>query len=70
MVGGRILKKDAHLQGVDLAAAGAKVAATVDYLRGQLGEEKWQDGMNPQIPESEMFDNPYQYSDYEPGSER
>jgi hypothetical protein len=23
--------------------------------------------MNPQIPDSEMFDNPYQYSDYEPG---
>jgi 5-methylthioadenosine/S-adenosylhomocysteine deaminase len=70
MVGGRILKRDGALQGVDLAAARAKVAATVDYLRGRLGEEAWQRGMNPQIPESQMFDNPYQYSDYEPGSPR
>jgi 5-methylthioadenosine/S-adenosylhomocysteine deaminase len=70
MVGGRVLKRDGVLQGVDLAAARAKVEATVDYLRKELGEQKWQDGMNPQIPESEMFDNPYQYSDYEPGSQR
>jgi 5-methylthioadenosine/S-adenosylhomocysteine deaminase len=70
MVGGRIVKKDGALQDVDLAAARAKVEATVDYLRGELGEEAWQRGMNPQIPDSEMFDNPYQYSDYEPGSPR
>jgi hypothetical protein len=67
MVGGRLLKKDAALDGIDLAAARGKVAATVDHLRGELGEEAWQRGMNPQIPESEMFDNPYQYSDFEPG---
>jgi 5-methylthioadenosine/S-adenosylhomocysteine deaminase len=70
MVGGKIVKKDGRLVDTDLAAARAKVEATVDYLRGELGEEKWQEGMNPQIPESEMFDNPYQYSDYEPGSSR
>jgi 5-methylthioadenosine/S-adenosylhomocysteine deaminase len=67
MVGGRLVKKDGRLVGIDLAAARAKIESTVDYLRGQLGEEKWADGMNPQIPESEMFDNPYQYSDFEPG---
>jgi cytosine/adenosine deaminase-related metal-dependent hydrolase len=67
MVGGRLLKKDGALVGIDLAAARGKVAATVDHLRGELGEEAWQRGMNPQIPESEMFDNPYQYSDFEPG---
>jgi cytosine/adenosine deaminase-related metal-dependent hydrolase len=67
MVGGRLVKKDGALVGIDLAAARAKVAATVDHLRGELGEEAWQRGMNPQIPESEMFDNPYQYSDFEPG---
>jgi 5-methylthioadenosine/S-adenosylhomocysteine deaminase len=70
MVGGNVVKRDGKLVDTDLAAARAKVEATVDYLRGQLGEEKWQQGMNPQIPESEMFDNPYQYSDYEPGSAR
>jgi 5-methylthioadenosine/S-adenosylhomocysteine deaminase len=67
MVAGRVVKKDGKLVGTDLAAARAKVGATVDYLRGELGEEAWQRGMNPQIPDSEMFDNPYQYSDYEPG---
>jgi cytosine/adenosine deaminase-related metal-dependent hydrolase len=67
MVGGNVVKRDGKLVGTDLAAARAKVGATVDYLRGALGEEAWQRGMNPQIPESEMFDNPYQYSDYEPG---
>ena len=70
MVGGNVVKRDGKLVGTDLAAARAKVGATVDYLKGRLGEEKWQEGMNPQIPESEMFDNPYQYSDYEPGSEK
>jgi cytosine/adenosine deaminase-related metal-dependent hydrolase len=67
MVGGNVVKRDGKLVGADLAAARAKVEATVDYLRGQLGEEAWLRGMNPQIPDSEMFDNPYQYSDYEPG---
>ncbi|MFI6071896.1 amidohydrolase family protein [Actinoplanes sp. NPDC051343] len=67
MVGGNVVKRDGKLVGTDLPAARAKVGATVDYLRGTLGEEAWQRGMNPQIPESEMFDNPYQYSDYEPG---
>jgi cytosine/adenosine deaminase-related metal-dependent hydrolase len=67
MVGGKVVKRDGKLVGIDLAAARAKVGATVDHLRGRLGEEAWQRGMNPQIPESEMFDNPYQYSDFEPG---
>ncbi|MEV6845522.1 amidohydrolase family protein [Actinoplanes sp. NPDC051411] len=67
MVGGNVVKRDGKLVGTDLAAARAKVEATVDHLRGELGEEAWQRGMNPQIPDSEMFDNPYQYSDFEPG---
>jgi 5-methylthioadenosine/S-adenosylhomocysteine deaminase len=68
MVGGRLVKKDGRLVDTDLVTARAKIDATVSYLRGQLGEEAWVNGMNPQIPESEMFDNPYQYSDYDAGS--
>jgi 5-methylthioadenosine/S-adenosylhomocysteine deaminase len=68
MVGGRLVKKDGHLVGIDLATARAKIESTVSYLRGQLGEEAWERGMNPQIPADEMFDNPYQYSDYDAGS--
>ena len=70
MVGGRLVKKDGRLVGTDLAAARAKISNTVEYLRGRLGEEAWANGMNPQIPASEMFDNPYQYSDFEPGKPR
>jgi 5-methylthioadenosine/S-adenosylhomocysteine deaminase len=68
MVGGRLVKKDGRLVGTDLATAREKIESTVSYLRGQLGEEAWARGMNPQIPADEMFDNPYQYSDYDAGS--
>jgi hypothetical protein len=37
----------------------------VEYLRGQLGEEAWQQGMNPDIPETKILDNPYTYTDYQ-----
>jgi 5-methylthioadenosine/S-adenosylhomocysteine deaminase len=49
---------------VDLAAARAKIESTVEYLRSTLGEEAWAQGMHPEIPESKVLDNPYQYSDY------
>jgi urease alpha subunit len=65
LVDGRIVKRDHKLVGVDLAAARAAIDNTVEYLRGQLGEDAWQGGMNPDIPESKVLDNPYQYSDYE-----
>jgi cytosine/adenosine deaminase-related metal-dependent hydrolase len=62
LVGGRVVKQDGKLVGGDVAAARAKVAATVDYLRGTLGEEAWQRGMNPEIPEARILHNPYQYT--------
>jgi cytosine/adenosine deaminase-related metal-dependent hydrolase len=64
LVNGRVVKHDNRLVGVDLAKARAAVESTVEYLKGQLGPEAWERGMNPDIPETEMFDNPYQYSDY------
>jgi len=42
----------------------AKVESTVEHLRSTLGEEAWQRGMNPDVPETALEDNPYQYSDY------
>ncbi|MBG0568865.1 amidohydrolase family protein [Actinoplanes aureus] len=68
LVGGRVVKHEGRLLGVDLAAARSKVAATVDHLRGTLGEEAWQRGMNPDIPETSVLENPYQYTDYDAGS--
>ncbi|GIF26429.1 cytosine/adenosine deaminase-related metal-dependent hydrolase [Actinoplanes tereljensis] len=62
LVGGKVVKQDGKLVGVDLAAARAKVGATVDYLRETMGEDLWQRGMNPEIPESRILTNPYQYT--------
>ena len=64
LVDGRIVKRDHRLVGVDLAAARAKVEATVEHLRATLGEEAWEKGMNPDVPETALEENPYTYSDY------
>jgi hypothetical protein len=63
-----VVKHDHRLLGVDLGAVRAQVEATVDHLRGELGEEAWQQGMHPDVPETEMLDNPYQYTDYRSSS--
>ena len=68
MVGGRLVKQDGRLSGVDLAAARAKVDATVGFLRETLGEEAWQRGMNPDIPETSVLENPYQYTKWDAGT--
>ncbi|MFC0506335.1 amidohydrolase family protein [Micromonospora costi] len=68
LVGGRVVKRDGRLVGVDLAAARARVEATVAHLRDTLGEEAWQRGMNPDIPETKILENPYQYTEWDAGS--
>jgi len=62
VVGGKVVKRDGKLVDADLAAARAKVGATVDYLRETMGEDAWQRGMNPEIPEARVLHNPYQYT--------
>jgi cytosine/adenosine deaminase-related metal-dependent hydrolase len=62
VVGGKVVKRDGKLVDADLAAARAKVGATVDYLRETMGEEAWLRGMNPEIPEARVLHNPYQYT--------
>ncbi|MET8359304.1 amidohydrolase family protein [Micromonospora sp. NPDC005171] len=68
LVGGRVVKRDGRLVGVDLAAARARVAATIDHLRETMGEQAWQRGMNPDIPETAILENPYQYTEWDAGS--
>ncbi|WP_430789584.1 amidohydrolase family protein [Actinoplanes sp. G11-F43] len=68
LVGGRVVKRDGRLVDADLASARAKVQATVDHLRETMGEEAWLRGMNPDIPEAQLFDNPYQYTQWDAGS--
>jgi 5-methylthioadenosine/S-adenosylhomocysteine deaminase len=68
LVDGRVVKHAHRLLGIDLAAARRTVESTVEYLRSSLGEQAWVKGMNPDVPETEMLDNPYQYTDYRSGS--
>ena len=70
LVDGRVVKYANQLVGVDLPAVRRAVEATVDYLRGALGDEAWTGGMNPDLPKDEVFDNPYQYTDYKSESTR
>ncbi|MBP2365183.1 amidohydrolase family protein [Pseudonocardia parietis] len=64
LVNGRVVKHDHRLLGVDLAAARRTVEQTVEHLRSTLGEEAWEKGMNPDVPETTILDNPYTYTDY------
>jgi cytosine/adenosine deaminase-related metal-dependent hydrolase len=62
VINGRLAKHDHKLIDVNLAAARAGVERTVEYLVSQMGEEKWRQGMNPEIPEKKILHNPYQYT--------
>jgi cytosine/adenosine deaminase-related metal-dependent hydrolase len=64
VVDGRIVKRDHRLVGVDLAGARRVVEQTVEHLRSTIGEEAWKQGMNPDIPETKILDNPYTYTEY------
>jgi len=68
LVNGRIVKRDHKLVGVDLAAARAEVGRTIEYLRSTMGEEAWARGMNPDVPETKVRDNPYTYTEWDAGS--
>src|SRR5438067_3318107 len=47
LVNGRLVKFEHRLVGIDLAPARQAIEKTVEYLRGQLGEEAWVEGMHP-----------------------
>jgi len=64
LVDGRVVKHEHRLVDADLAAARREIEATVEHLRSSLGEEGWRKGMNPDIPETKILDNPYTYTDY------
>ncbi|MBE1583886.1 amidohydrolase family protein [Nonomuraea angiospora] len=64
IVDGRVVKHEHRLLGVDLAGARAQVERTVEHLRSAMGDEAWEQGMNPDIPSAEVLDNPYTYTGY------
>lgn len=64
LVNGNVVKYDGELVGISLDKARRNVQETVEYLRRELGEDEWLAGMNPDIPESKVLDNPYTYTEY------
>jgi cytosine/adenosine deaminase-related metal-dependent hydrolase len=64
VVNGRVVKRDHQLVGVNLPAARTGVARTIEYLVSQMGYDAWAGGMNPEIPEKRMLENPYMYTEY------
>jgi cytosine/adenosine deaminase-related metal-dependent hydrolase len=70
VVNGRVVKHAHRLIGVDLAAARQAVERTVEHLRSAMGEEAWLKGMNPDVPETKILDNPYTYTDYRSAATR
>ncbi|MCC5946971.1 MAG: amidohydrolase family protein [Nitriliruptoraceae bacterium] len=67
MVDGHVAKYDGSLVDVDLQRAKDEVGQTLDFLRAEMGEDEWTAGMSPDLPEQQLFDNPYQYTDFDGG---
>jgi 5-methylthioadenosine/S-adenosylhomocysteine deaminase len=64
IVNGRVVKHAHKLVGIDLGAARRAVEGTVEFAMRELGDEKWAEGMNPDIPETQVRRNPYTYTDF------
>jgi 5-methylthioadenosine/S-adenosylhomocysteine deaminase len=69
VVNGRVVKYDHQLVGVDLGKARQAVEQTVDYLKGVLGPQAWDEGMHPEIPEVRVLENPYTYTYEQDGAD-
>lgn len=68
VIDGRIVKQNHQLADSKLNKAKKAVQETVDYLREQMGEETWQAGMYPEIPDTRLNENPYTYTTFDSGS--
>ncbi|HEY4386695.1 MAG TPA: amidohydrolase family protein [Ktedonobacteraceae bacterium] len=62
MIDGKVVKYDHRLIGIDLSKARQAVAKTVEYARTQMGEQAWNEAMNPAQAAVELRDNPYTYT--------
>ncbi len=62
VIDGNILKHEHKLINIDLARAKSAVEETVAFLADTIGEEAWNAGMNPEVPEKSKKENPYQYT--------
>src|ERR1700722_10605346 len=67
LVNGQVVKSAHALTGTDLGRARQVIEQTVGYLQGQLGPEAWTEGMDPDVPEATVVDNPYTYTEWDAG---
>jgi cytosine/adenosine deaminase-related metal-dependent hydrolase len=63
MVDGNVVKYGHRLLGVDLDRARQAVEKTVDYARGKMGVQAWNEAMNPEKAKVELRENPYTYTE-------
>jgi 5-methylthioadenosine/S-adenosylhomocysteine deaminase len=64
LVNGKLVKLAHQLVGCDLDRARSAIAASVEYARAEMGEQAWQEAMEPEIPQTDVITNPYGYSTY------
>ncbi len=62
MVDGKVVKYEHRLLGGDLARAKQAITQTIEYAQAQMGEQAWNDAMNPEQAPVELRDNPYTYT--------
>jgi cytosine/adenosine deaminase-related metal-dependent hydrolase len=70
MVDGKVVKHNHRLLGIDLNAARQAVAKTVEYARSRMGEQAWNESMNPAKAVVELIDNPYTYTKKEQAAQQ
>jgi 5-methylthioadenosine/S-adenosylhomocysteine deaminase len=68
LVNGRVVKHGGRLVDMDLRKARHAVEQTVEHAMSTLGEAAWTRGMHPDIPERQILENPYQYTEWDAGS--
>jgi cytosine/adenosine deaminase-related metal-dependent hydrolase len=68
VVNGRLVKHQHRLVGADLPRIRTEVERTVEHLIAIMGREAWDRGMNPEVPETKVTDNPYTYTEWDAGS--
>jgi 5-methylthioadenosine/S-adenosylhomocysteine deaminase len=62
VVNGRVLKYDGTRIDLDIAPARDAVAKSVEYVRSQIGEKAWEEGMHPVLEPEAEIENPYKYT--------
>jgi cytosine/adenosine deaminase-related metal-dependent hydrolase len=67
LVDGKAVKSEHKLIDTDLQKLRGELDETISYLRAEMGEETWATDMSPDLPEQQLFDNPYQYTDWDGG---